>query len=298
MMIHHMKKPLLILMLVAMFCTAIGGSALAQNKNNDKGNSHWKGSIDVATAVTMIVKGLKLNIDNIRFIKEPKASDYYTKVKDTAPYAGDFIIAQFNGLELPKDINPTAKVTREQFAKWLYGALSHKGEYAWIDIYYQVADEKQVTEGYMDSIQKLLIAKIATLDGKKKFYPKGSMTQATAAVMINRTLKFIADSKPITPAPEVPENPILTDVKVTSDKVTDDVTKVTVSAMAPHPGYGLEITGIQFAKGEAVIQYRVVLPDPNKMFAQVVTELKAVTYIPAGYKAVLGEAQPTVPFPG
>jgi hypothetical protein len=243
----------------------------------------------------MIVKGLDLNIDTIRFSKEPKASDYYTKVKDNASYAGNFIIAQFNGLELPKDVNPAAKVTREQFSKWLFGALSHKGEFAWIDLYVSIADEKQVTSGYMDSIQKLLIAKIATLDNKQKFYPKSYMTSSVAKAMIEKTVKFIKDApKPITE----PEPPVLSDVKLSSDKESDAVTKVTLTATAPHPGYGFEITGIQFAKGEAVIQWRAIQPDPDKMYPQVITEVKAVTYIPSNFKAVLSQVIVTAPFPG
>lgn len=270
-------------MLITIFSMALSGSAYA-NKGNDDSNKHLKkDSIDIAKAVTLIVKGLDLNIDNIRFIKEPKASDYYTKIRDNAAYAEIFIIAQFNGLELSKDINPSAKVTREQFAKWLYGALSHKGDYAWIEIYHEVADAKQVTKGYMDSIQKLLIAKIITLDNKQKFHPKNNVSSMEAATMIAKTVKFIKNTKP---AP-IPETPVLTDVKLTSVKESDAVTRVTIAALAPNPGYGIEITDIQFVKGEAIISYKAVLPDPDKMFAQVITEVKAVTYISSSYKPVL-----------
>ncbi len=294
MMTKYSKKPLLLLMLIAVFTMALSGSVYAKGKVDGKKHVGYNSSINAATAVTLIVKGLGLNIDHIRFIKEPKASDYYTKVKDDSSYAKYFIIAQFNGLDLPKNINPSAQVSKEQFAKWLYGALSHKGDYAWIEIYMDVKDADQVTQGYMDSIQKLLIAKIAALDSKTKFYPKQSITRGEAVSMIAKTVKFIETAKP-TPAPE---SSVLTDAKLTAEQESPAVTRVTVSAMAPHPGYGIEITGIQFAKGEAVIQYRAVLPDPNKMYAQVITEVKAVTYVPSNYKAVLGEAQPPAPFPG
>jgi hypothetical protein len=280
-----LKKPIMLLLLIAMFSMAISGSAYAQKGNKNQNQHNDKDNIDVATAVTLIVNGLKLNIDNIRFIKEPKASDYYTKVKDNASYAGSFIIAQFNGLELPKDINPSAKVTREQFAKWLYGALSHKGDYAWIQIYQEIADAKQVTKEYMDSIQKLLIAKIVTLDSKQMFYPKSGVSQSEASAMIAKTLKFIKNTKPI----PLPETSVLTDVKLTPDKESEAVTRVTIAALAPNPGYDIEITGIQFLNGEAIINYKAVLPDPNKTYAQVITEVKAVTYVPSNYKPVLGQ---------
>jgi hypothetical protein len=286
---NMLRKPIMLLLLIAMFSMAMSGSAYAQKGNKNQIQHNDKGDINVATAVTLIVRGLELNIDNIRFIKEPKPSDYYTKVKDNASYAGSFIIAQFNGLELPKDINPSAKVTREQFAKWLYGALSHKGDYAWIDIYQEVADANQVTKGYMDSIQKLLIAKIVTLDSKQKFYPKRGVSNSEAAAMIAKTVKFIKNTKPV----PSPETSVLTDVKLTSDKESEAVTRVTITASAPNPGYGIEITGIQFLNGEAIINYKAVLPDPNKMYAQVITEVKAVTYVSSSFKPVLGQLQST-----
>jgi len=287
-----MKKPLMLLMLIAIFSMSISGSAFA-HKGSNQGKQDGKDSLNAATAVTMIVKGLDLNIDNIKFIKQPEASDYFTKVKNNSSYAEYFIIAQINGLGIPKDINPSAKVTREQFAKWLFSALSHKGDYAWIEIFQNVSDADQVTDGYMDSIQKLLIAKIVSLDSKQRFYPKNDITRAEATDMINKTVKFIKNTKPQTPVTS-----ILDQVKITSDKETDAVTRVTLSALAPHSGYGLEITGIQFSKGVATIQYRAVQPDPDKMYPQVITELKAVTYIPSDYKAVLGAVQPTAPFQG
>jgi hypothetical protein len=284
---NMLRKPIMLLLLIAMFTMAMSGSAYAQKGIKNQNQQTNKDEIEVAAAVTLIVKGLELNIDNIRFIKEPKASDYYTKVNNKASYAGSFIIAQFNGLELPKDINPTAKVTREQFAKWLFGALSHKGEYAWIEIFQEIADANQVTKGYMDSIQKLLIAKIVTLDGKLKFHPKSGVSPSEAAAMIAKTVKFIKNTKPV-PSPVASA---LTDVKLTSDKESEAVTRVTIAASAPNPGYGIEITGIQFLNGEAIISYKAVLPDPNKMYTQVITEVKAITYVPSNFKPVLGQLQ-------
>ncbi|QJD83549.1 S-layer homology domain-containing protein [Cohnella herbarum] len=288
-----LKTPVMLLMLIAIFSMAIGGSAYA-SKDSKSNSIRYKSSISVSAAVTMIVEGLNLNIDNIRFIKQPMASDYYTKVKDNASYAEHFIIAQFNGLGLPKDIDPNSKVTREQFSYWLFGALSHKGSYAWIDIYHSFADAEQVTNVYRDSIQKLLISKIATLDSKQKFHPRSNITRTEAATMINRTLKFIKTTPPVTP----PETAVLSDAHLATDKETDSVTRVTLSVTAPHRGYGLEITGIQFVKGEAVIQYRAIQPDPDMMYPQALAKITAVTYIPSGFKAILGQEQPIAPFPG
>ncbi|UTW70166.1 hypothetical protein KHA80_05905 [Anaerobacillus sp. HL2] len=45
------------------------------------------GSVTYATGVALIVRALDLNIGHMRFIKEPKASDYYTNVEDNKWYS-------------------------------------------------------------------------------------------------------------------------------------------------------------------------------------------------------------------
>lgn len=243
------------------------------------------GKVNGATAVTLIVKGLGLNIDNIRFIKEPKASDYFTKVKDNASYAQTFIIAELNGLDLPRDINPSANVTREQFAHWLFQGIQTKGDYAFTEQFLMFKDSDSVTDGYMDSIQKLLIGKIAELDAKGSFRPLDAITRSEAAVMLDKAIESVEKTKPI---PAVPETSPLSDIQLTSAAYAEGVTKVTVSATAPHPGYGLEVSSITFQDGQATVNYRVTLPDPNGIYPQYVTTVKTEAYIPASYKPVLG----------
>jgi len=288
-MFRTLRRPVLLLLLIAMFSVVASGAAYADSKSTSA--KAKPNSITVSTAVSMIVNGLHLNIDNIRFIKEPKASDYYTKVKDSAPYAYDFIIAQFNGLELPKDIDPNAYVSREQFAKWLYGGLSSTGEYAWTLMFIDIKDAKKVSKEYMDSIQKLLIAKIASMDSHNRYWPKMDVTKAQAERMVKKAAAFVEERNP---APN-PEIGILSDVKLEVEAYADGVDRVTVSAQVPHPGYGLDIASVDFVQGTAVISYRVVQPDPAMLYPQVISEAKAYAYIPTGTKAILGDQVPSEP---
>ncbi|NUU59367.1 protease complex subunit PrcB family protein [Paenibacillus agri] len=273
----RLLKPLLLMMMIAIFSLNVTGAAFAKSGGS---KNPPKNGIDIATAVSMIVKGLDLNLNTIDFIKMPVASDHYTKVKDNAPYAKDFIYAYYNGVQLPKDINPSATISKEYFAELLYQAMSHKGDFVWIETFQKVADGNQIKKEYMNSIQKLMLAKIVTLDSKQKFYPKNSISRDEAANMISKTVKFINNYKPVpTPAP--------IEVTLTTGKETDAVTKVTLSATVPTGGYGLEITSIQFTKDQALIKYKLVKPAPDSMNAQVITEIKAVTYIPSTFKPVL-----------
>jgi len=252
------------------------------------GNNAFKpqAPVDGATALTLIVKGLNLNIDAIRFIKEPKASDYFTNVKDNASYAMTFIIARMNGLDIPKDIDPSKKITREQFAHWLFQGISTKGDYAFTEQYVMLNDEDKVTQAFSNSIQKLLVSGIAELDKEQNFRPRDAITRSEAAVLLDRAIEFVEK----TPLPEVeePQASVLSDVKLTSEAYSGDVTKVTVTATVPHPGYGIEVSSIEFKDGNAIVRYRSTPPDPAALYPQVITDVKTFAYIPSAYKPVLG----------
>ncbi|WP_068787185.1 S-layer homology domain-containing protein [Paenibacillus phocaensis] len=298
------KIPKLTLLMVIVFTLMFGGTASAfsdikgdkeqkaierlEKMGIIKGDFHGRyypaQKLTGASAVSLIVKTLDLNFDTIRFIQMPKASDYYTKVNDNAWYAQAFVIANYYGLDIPKDINPAAKVTKEQFSHWLFKALSTKGDYMWTMQYLNINDEKQINKAYMGSIQPLLQAKIVTLDKKGNFGPKQPVSRSEAAGMLDRTLQFIKDRQPA--VDPVPGN--LYDFGLNTDKISSDVTKVTISAMAPHPGYGLEVSNISFKDGKAIIDYRVLPPQPDQFYPQVISEVKAVTYIPSGYQPVIG----------
>lgn len=303
-------KPLLLLMLILSLCFTVAGSAFAFDDIHDDdekqaieqlrqrgiiqgvgdGKFAPRGMMSVGTAVSLIVRGMDLNMDHLKLIREPKASNYFTKVDDRAWYANAFIIAHHNGLDIPRDIDPETQATREQFAHWLYNAIETKGNYAWIEIYMLIADEDQVDPAYMTSIQRLLIGKIAKLDREDKFHPKRPITRSEAAGMLHRALDFVKNTPPTKLID--PYEGILTDMTLKTESVNADILKVTVSAQAPHPGYGLEIANISFQGDQAVISWRITLPDPAALYPQVITEVSAVTYIPSSYQAVLGDMWP------
>ncbi|MFD1174981.1 S-layer homology domain-containing protein [Paenibacillus puldeungensis] len=298
------KVSKLTLLMVIIIGMTFSGSALAtkaakggseQKMFQGTANSeHFKGNhfgqlksthnITSASAISQIVKTVGLNLDHVRFVKEPKASDTFKKVKDNAWYAQAFVIANYYGLDIPKDINPSAKVSREQFSHWLYKAIAAKGDYAWTMMYVDIKDSKGINSAYMDSIQKLLNAGIAQLDKNKNFRPNDSITHSEAADMLERTANFLKGN-----ASEQPIRSKLYDVGLTSEKMSGgDILKVTISAMAPHPGYGMEVSSIEYKDGKAVINYRIVSPGKG-IYPQVISEVKAETYIPSNYQPVLGE---------
>ncbi|MEK8127951.1 S-layer homology domain-containing protein [Paenibacillus filicis] len=239
-----------------------------------------KGQISYAQSVQMIIKAMDLNLDTIRFIKAPLASDYFTQVNNDSWYADAFIIASVHGLPIPKDVNPNAAITREQFGNLLVSALEKKGDFALIKMFINIQDEDQLTPELQGSIQRLLLYRITQLDQNGQFHPKSELTRGEAASWVyNATQVLEAHAQ---------KPPVEEKIAVSVDKVNDEVNKVTLTwAERPNAGYGIEITGIRFEKDQqAVITYKLHQPDPDKMYAQVISEAKVSTFLPAGYKAV------------
>ncbi|MBM7564318.1 S-layer homology domain-containing protein [Paenibacillus sacheonensis] len=246
------------------------------------------GKLTYAAGISMIVNGLGLNLDGINFFKEPKVTDSFPNMKDDAWYANTFIIAAANGLDIPRETKANNEMTREQFGHHLMQALLKKGDYAFIDLYVMLNDEADVNPDYMGSIQKLLITKIANLDAKQNFYPKTIITRGDAAGWLYDTIQFVNTNAPIEP-PDAEQPFPLTDLKLTTEAISPDVNKVTLSAQAPHPGYGVRISSIEFAGDQAVIHVEAIYPDKDKQYPQVITEVKAVTYVSSAFKPVIGE---------
>nr|WP_233168169.1 S-layer homology domain-containing protein [Paenibacillus roseus] len=254
--------------------------------NGDKHNKFKPGeNLTNAEAVALIVKGLKLNIDTIRFIKAPLVTDYYTKAKDNTWYSQAFIIAQYNGLELPKDIDPSAKISREQFAHYLLKGIEHHGAYMFPAIYINIQDENDIAKAYKDSIQKVLIAKIAALDKKDNFYPKATIKRGEAAGWVYRAIQFV-DSTPA--APEKPETPADNlNLRHEIKAVNKEVNEIKITGTVGHPGYGLRVSDIHFKDKEAIIEVELIQPDPDRMYPQVITDVTISTYVSSGYSIKL-----------
>lgn len=252
-------------------------------KGDAKGRFNPKAKMNYAEGVTVIVNALNLDLSDYPNKKLPKASDYFTHVKDKAWYANAFTIAKINGLDIPKNVKPQDHMTREHFAHLLFQAFEVKGPHAYTKMYFPISDAEDVMENYANSIQLLLNAKIISLDKDFYFKPKEKITRSEAAAWIYNAMEFLRMKEEIKqpkPQPEVP-------MKLQSQAVSKEVNEVTVTAEMPHSGYGLKISSIVFKGDQAIIYTEVVLPDEDKFYTQVITEVSATTYISSAYKPVL-----------
>ncbi|NDL67741.1 BsuPI-related putative proteinase inhibitor [Anaerotalea alkaliphila] len=76
-----------------------------------------------AQAVQLLVNALELDLDGVRFVKEPLATDHFIHANDGAWYAPAMIVAAVNGLEFPADLRPDQALTRKEFLHHLSGAM-------------------------------------------------------------------------------------------------------------------------------------------------------------------------------
>lgn len=242
--------------------------------------------ISFGNGIDLIVKGLGLNIDNIRFIKAPKASHYFKLANDKAPYAQSLIIAGNNGIESGRDQNPESPATREQFALALFEAITHKNQYPVNMMWLIIKDEKSFTGNALNAVQTLIKFKVVALENGN-FRPKAYITKTEAAAMVKKAAEFVASHKE-TAGQGQPADGAVT---FTTIPVNDQVNSVVLSAGSkPTGGYELRITRIDFTKtNEAIIHYTLTAPASGSMNIQVITEPKATTFIGTAYKVTLKE---------
>ncbi len=308
---RKLTRPMFLMIIAFAMLAAIGQSALAfsdteTDHNREairalqdagivlgekQGTFNPQGDMTYASGVVLLVKAFAFNIDHMRFIKMPLASDHYPNAKDDAWYSDAFVIAAYSGLEIPRDVRPEEKMTREQFAHHLFQAVTQTGEYAFTEQYIMIEDESDITPDYMNSIQKLLITNIAELNARQQFEPQAIMKRGEAAGWLHKALLFVQSAREQQMPDEEPASRPLYDLSLSHAAINDQVNEVTVTAQAPHPGYGIRIASITFNGTKAIIHVEPVLPDPDRMYPQVITEVKATAYIGSQYEPTLADAQ-------
>ncbi|MGG1661792.1 S-layer homology domain-containing protein [Brevibacillus sp. NRS-1366] len=149
-------------------------------------------TITAAQGIQLIVNALELNLDRIRFIKQPQATDYFAKVDNNGWYANALIIAAHNGFDLPADLEPNQLWTKEEFIHQLMLALEQHNNLPKIKIApAEFGDMDELTPSYQGSIQRAIVLGIAKLDADKNLHPKDGITRKEAAEIIYNALAFI-----------------------------------------------------------------------------------------------------------
>ncbi|MCK9862455.1 S-layer homology domain-containing protein [Paenibacillus sp. ATY16] len=156
---------------------------------------HPEENLTGAQGIELIVRTMQLSLAAIDFNQAPTADGFFTNVKNDAWYAESFVIAHYNGLDLPADIDPNKPLTREQFAHYLVQALEKTGQYPLIKMYINIQDEKDITVDYQGTIQRALLYKIVALDAEGNFHPQQVVNRAEAAAILFAAHEFVETHK-------------------------------------------------------------------------------------------------------
>ncbi|WP_336784739.1 S-layer homology domain-containing protein [Paenibacillus sp. MMO-177] len=168
---------------------------------------HPEENLTGAQGIELIVRTMQLSLAAIDFKRAPTAEGFFTHVKNDAWYADSFVIAHYNGLDLPADIDPNKPLTREQFAHYLVQALEKTGQYPLIKMYINIQDEKDITVDYQGTIQRALLYKIVALDADGNFHPQQIVTRAEAAAILFAAHEFVETHKDNGGEAGAPEEP-------------------------------------------------------------------------------------------
>ncbi len=169
--------------------------------------------ITVAEAMQLFVNVLDLNLDNIRFIKEPMATDYYSNADNDAWYADAFVIGGVKGIDFDADIMPGKKLTREEFVFHLVKAFENHYNLPMVKVEPEaITDEESIDILYSGSIQRALSYGIVSLDAEGKVYPKALITRAEVAQAVYNAINYIDEH------PELTEDPFAGVLKADVDK--------------------------------------------------------------------------------
>ncbi|WP_307475392.1 S-layer homology domain-containing protein [Paenibacillus harenae] len=160
-------------------------------------------TVTAAQGVQLIVKALNLNLDLVRFLVEPKATDYFKNADNDAWYANALITASVNGVVLPADLDPNKKWTREEFTHQLISTIETHSNLPQIKLVpAQINDNADLTIDYEGSIQRALAYNVVKLDDQGNFHPKAEISRAEAAVQIYNALEYMKAHPAPSPQPD------------------------------------------------------------------------------------------------
>lgn len=163
--------------------------------------------VTAAQSIQLFVRAFNLNLDTIRFVKEPKATDYYKNAKDNAWYSKALIISAVNGMNFTADIDPDQNLTKEEYIYHLVNATEIYGQLPLIKIIpVEIADRDKMTIEYSGAIERALKYGIVKLDADGKFNPKAELSRADAAEQLYNALEYLkAHPAPSAAQSSIPE---------------------------------------------------------------------------------------------
>lgn len=246
---------------------------------------HGERPLAFSEGVTMIVKGLGMDHNTAGLMQYGTSTDAFDRIADGAWYAGSFLALANSGVEIPRDVDPQQTMTREQFLHLLCQTLLKKGTYPFTLMYFEVADGDEIDPDIRGSVQMMLNRGFVKLDEEGQLHPKQPISREEAAVMLHAVMEFVDAMNELSEEGASEEMAEREEVVLSVEPLNDEAVKAILSrGEKPNSGYGIEIAAIVFRDGHtAEIQYRLLDPDPDSFYLQVITTPTAEVFLPIDY---------------
>ncbi|CAM3529865.1 S-layer homology domain-containing protein [Saccharibacillus sp. WB 17] len=146
-----------------------------------------QGTLTNAQAIRLVVDMFDLDLGGLQFVRKPEASDYFPKADDQAWYAEALVIASYNDLDLPKDLDPNAAATRASFVSLLIRAGQNESALPVFKLIpVRITDEASIPDGSSGPMQEALAFGLLELDDQGNIRPNEQLTRAAAADILYR----------------------------------------------------------------------------------------------------------------
>ncbi len=145
-----------------------------------------------AQAMTLMNETFKLNLDLIRFSKEPKATDYFIHANDDAWYAQALIISSVHGVGFLPEVMPNDGIDRETFVSLLVTYAEVKYDLPMIKLIpVEIKDAEAFTPEKEGAIQRALAYGVVSLDAEGNFSPKEIIQRDEAAKIVHDLIQYL-----------------------------------------------------------------------------------------------------------
>jgi predicted secreted protein len=150
-------------------------------------------TVSRAQLSTVLQRVFQLDYGQIRFIKQPLASDYFRDVENEAWYADGLVMCAINNIfKTTGDFYPDRSVTRIEIARSIYRSFNAKGiSVPMIMVMPIYHDTNNLSNE--DSNAMVFVSNTGIMKGDNNYFrPEQNMTRAELAKVINRCISIMA----------------------------------------------------------------------------------------------------------
>ncbi|WP_432407402.1 S-layer homology domain-containing protein [Wukongibacter sp. M2B1] len=167
-------------------------------------------------------------------------------------------------------------ILRKDAAEIIANLLDTKLQEQSIEISFK--DIQGLEETYIEAIRKLYAYGIVKGNFEEGFEPEKPVTQIEAIIMLQRLEAVVKESMKIIPFNVTNKESLNSGKEGFEVKESDGKVIVNITKALPNPGYDVEIGNVKrILKGRYKIDLETKTPDPDKIYAQVIT-YKNITF--------------------